>query len=153
MGGGDDPENLIELTIEEHALAHKKLWEEHGKEEDRIAWHALSGQIKMTEATKQAQRMGALRGSKAVKNHRAGGVALMKSKEGERIRSMGGKVSIHKNNMLKKGYWKWANNGIKNTKVPVHELETYLLENPDWKAGRLGSGNKGKFKILKNPKP
>ena len=34
MGGTDEPSNLIELTIEEHAIEHKKLWEKHGKRED-----------------------------------------------------------------------------------------------------------------------
>jgi hypothetical protein len=45
MGGTDDPSNLIKLTIEEHAEAHKKLWEEHGNEYDRIAWMGLSKMI------------------------------------------------------------------------------------------------------------
>ena len=45
MGGSDDSSNLIQLTIEEHAEAHKKLWEEHGKWQDKIAWKTLSGQI------------------------------------------------------------------------------------------------------------
>jgi NUMOD3 motif len=44
-GGTDDPSNLIELSVEEHALAHKNLWEEHGREEDRVAWLGLSNQI------------------------------------------------------------------------------------------------------------
>jgi hypothetical protein len=44
-GGTDDHSNLIELTIEEHAEAHKKLWEEHGRWQDQIAWKALSGTI------------------------------------------------------------------------------------------------------------
>ena len=56
MGGTDEPENLIELTISEHAEAHKKLYEEHGNEYDRIAWQTLSGQITNAEATKEAQR-------------------------------------------------------------------------------------------------
>lgn len=43
MGGSDDPSNLIELSIQEHADAHKLLWEEHGKIEDKIAWECLSG--------------------------------------------------------------------------------------------------------------
>jgi hypothetical protein len=30
MGGTDDPSNLIELTVEEHAEAHRKLWEQYG---------------------------------------------------------------------------------------------------------------------------
>ena len=45
MGGSDDPSNIIELTTEEHALAHKKLYEEHGKKHDYVAWKALSGCI------------------------------------------------------------------------------------------------------------
>jgi hypothetical protein len=48
-GGSDDPSNLIELTIEEHAEAHKKLWEEHGRWQDHIAWKGLSGQIDKDE--------------------------------------------------------------------------------------------------------
>ena len=37
-GGSDDPSNLIELTVEEHALAHKKLFEKHNKIQDRISY-------------------------------------------------------------------------------------------------------------------
>jgi len=50
MGGSNDPSNLIELTIEEHAEAHRKLWEKHGKWQDKIAWKTLSGQINIQEA-------------------------------------------------------------------------------------------------------
>ena len=35
MGGTDDPSNLIKLTVEDHAAAHKKLYEEHGKLQDK----------------------------------------------------------------------------------------------------------------------
>ena len=45
MGGTDDPNNLIELTVEQHALAHKKLYEKYGHWEDKLAWQGLSGQI------------------------------------------------------------------------------------------------------------
>jgi len=55
MGGTDDPSNLMELTVAEHAEAHKKLWEEHNQEWDRIAWLALSGQVNMTEAKRLVQ--------------------------------------------------------------------------------------------------
>lgn len=58
MGGTDDPENLIELTVEEHAEAHKKLYEEYGRWQDRLAWMALSGQITNQEAIRQAQSLG-----------------------------------------------------------------------------------------------
>ena len=43
MGGTDDPSNLIELTPEEHAEAHRLLYEEHGHWQDRVAWIGLAG--------------------------------------------------------------------------------------------------------------
>jgi hypothetical protein len=49
MGGSDDPSNLVELTVVDHALAHKQLFEEHGKKQDRLAWLALSGYLSKEE--------------------------------------------------------------------------------------------------------
>lgn len=45
MGGSDDPSNLIELTIEEHAEAHRLLYEQHGHWQDNVAWQGLIGLI------------------------------------------------------------------------------------------------------------
>jgi HNH endonuclease len=45
-GGTDDPENLIELTVSDHAEAHRLLYEKYGRDEDYVAWQGLSGQIK-----------------------------------------------------------------------------------------------------------
>lgn len=45
MGGTDDPSNLIEVTIEEHAQIHKKNFETKNKIEDKLAWQGLSGMI------------------------------------------------------------------------------------------------------------
>ena len=42
-GGTDDPSNLIELTVEEHAEAHRLLYEQYGRWEDYYAWQGLSG--------------------------------------------------------------------------------------------------------------
>ena len=41
MGGTDDPSNLIKLTIEEHAEAHRKLYEKHRCWQDKVAWKGL----------------------------------------------------------------------------------------------------------------
>ena len=49
-GGSNDSSNLIELTVEEHAEAHRLLWEQHGRWQDKIAWKTLSGQISIQEA-------------------------------------------------------------------------------------------------------
>ena len=55
MGGTDDPENLVELTIEEHAEAHRKLFEEHGHWQDYIAWQGLAGLISKEELIRRIQ--------------------------------------------------------------------------------------------------
>jgi len=44
-GGTDDSSNLVLLTVEEHAEEHRKLWEQYGRWQDKIAWKALSAQI------------------------------------------------------------------------------------------------------------
>ena len=52
MGGTNDPANLVELTIEDHAIAHFVLWKMHGRVQDKIAWMGLSNvekQIWMSE--------------------------------------------------------------------------------------------------------
>ena len=53
MGGTDDPSNLVELTVEEHAQAHFDLWIEHGHEFDRLAYIGLRGLIGKDELMKQ----------------------------------------------------------------------------------------------------
>ena len=55
MGGTDDPSNLVELTVEEHAEAHRVLYEQYGNWQDRIAWLSLSGQIGKDEAIQEAR--------------------------------------------------------------------------------------------------
>lgn len=57
MGGSNNPSNLVQLTIEEHAEEHRKLYELYGLWQDKLAWKALSGQINMCEASKEAMRM------------------------------------------------------------------------------------------------
>lgn len=56
MGGSDDSSNIIELTVEEHAQAHKDLFEKYGNWQDEIAWKALSGRIGREEIIREVQR-------------------------------------------------------------------------------------------------
>lgn len=42
-GGTDHPDNLVELSVEDHAEAHRLLYEQHGRWQDRVAWLSLSG--------------------------------------------------------------------------------------------------------------
>lgn len=45
MGGSDDLSNIEELTVEEHAEAHRVLYEQHGHWQDYLAWQGLSGRM------------------------------------------------------------------------------------------------------------
>ena len=56
VGGTDDPSNLVELTVEEHADAHKKLYEQYGRWQDKVAWMGLSKLISSAEAYYEAMR-------------------------------------------------------------------------------------------------
>ena len=56
MGGSDDLSNLVELTRDEHAQAHMKLYEQFGKKEDLGAYYLLTGQT--DEAAKIASSLG-----------------------------------------------------------------------------------------------
>ncbi len=57
LGGTDDPSNLIELTVEAHAEAHRLLYEQHGNWQDYCAWQALSGRIGQEEILRMKQGM------------------------------------------------------------------------------------------------
>lgn len=55
-GGTDSPSNIKLLTIPDHAVEHKILFEKYGRWQDEIAFKSLSGQISHLEATTIAQR-------------------------------------------------------------------------------------------------
>jgi len=54
-GGTNHQSNIEYITVEEHALAHKKLFEQHGRWQDELAWKALSGQITEQEIIRTKQ--------------------------------------------------------------------------------------------------
>ena len=58
MGGTDDPSNLVVLTIEEHAEAHRVLWEKHGAQQDFLAWKMLCGQANDPETQIAKSKLG-----------------------------------------------------------------------------------------------
>ena len=70
-GGSDDPTNIVELTIEEHAEAHRLLYEQHNRPEDKLAWQCLSGMLSKKEIIKEicsiAGKKGGAKGGKAGK--------------------------------------------------------------------------------------
>lgn len=67
MGGTDDKDNLVELTIEEHAEAHRVLYEKYGHWQDKLAWQGLLGLLASDECRFIAMSEGAIKGS-AIRN-------------------------------------------------------------------------------------
>ena len=58
MGGTDDSTNLVELTIEEHAEAHRELYEQYGKTEDKIAYLGLLKLIGKDQISLETSKLG-----------------------------------------------------------------------------------------------
>jgi hypothetical protein len=58
MGGSNDPSNLIELTVIEHANAHRKLYEQHGLLQDKLAWQGLLSLVSTAEIVHALQTEG-----------------------------------------------------------------------------------------------
>ena len=58
MGGSDDRSNIVELTVEEHAEAHRKLYEEFGHLQDKLAWQGLLGLISTADIVHALQSEG-----------------------------------------------------------------------------------------------
>lgn len=58
VGGDNNPKNLINLTVSEHAAWHYELWLYYGYREDHLAWKALSGQIGKEEIFIEKSKQG-----------------------------------------------------------------------------------------------
>ena len=94
MGGTDDPANLVALTIEEHADAHRRLYETYGKVEDKVAYLGLLKQIGQEEILLEKSKLGG-KGNKGIpktaehkikiSKNAAGGVAEHTAKTKETI--------------------------------------------------------------------
>ena len=130
MGGTDDPSNLVELTIEEHAEAHRKLFEEHGCWEDEIAWKGLAGMITQEELIERKLSEAGKKGGKAR-------IEKIPYEERRRISSLAAKANYAKNKekidaVLREnarrgaelglggyeaGKWIWITNGQESKKV------------------------------------
>ncbi len=129
MGGSDDPSNLIELTVEEHANAHLKLYEKYGHWQDLCAYEALSGRIGQEEILRKKQGL-ANKGRKRTPEQRER-IRLAAIKRSERQRLDGTLEQANKKRSESmKGKKKtpeainnWLNSRINNAK-PWHSVET-----------------------------
>lgn len=56
-GGTDDPSNLVELTVEDHAIAHLVRYRIYKDERDHVAYRMLTGQISKQDAILLIQKL------------------------------------------------------------------------------------------------
>jgi len=110
-GGTDDPSNLIELSVEEHAEAHRVLYEQYGRWQDYYAWQGLSGRIGKEDLIRKIQS-----------------VANSKPKSNETKKKMskwqiGRKLSDeHKEKCRKKQKERWANGLVDPEKLRLSRI-------------------------------
>ena len=158
MGGTDNPDNLVELTVEEHAEAHRKLYEEFGKQEDYIAWKGLTGHMGKEEIIKELLSLAGKKGSSSCRDSQKGtcfNPELLKTNQlkGAKARGLKNKGAIwwHNGEDYKfcidqpEGYYKssapnnvgsktsgtfWWNNGVINKRAKTRPDE-------GWTKGRI----------------
>jgi hypothetical protein len=150
-GGSDDPSNIIELTIEEHAEAHKILYEKYGRKQDWLAWQGLLGLMTKEEIIKEQLSMAGKKGGssgKGITGNRSAGAKVNWEKNKEKI------LTTLRENGFKyghlggaKGDWIWINNGVDEKKILRDELI------PDeWRKGRKPMKQESRDKIKESCK-
>lgn len=152
MGGSDDPSNIKELTIEQHAAAHRDLYEKYGFEQDRIAWQGLTGLISKAEVMQELHKLGRKKTNKIlqekygvdnpgqlaynreatkIRNKRLHAEGIMKVPDcwkgkkhtEEAKRKIGEKNSLHQQGSGNSQYGSfWITNGIDNKKLRKNDL-------------------------------
>ena len=136
-GGTDDPSNLVRLTVEEHAEAHRQLYEQYGKKEDYVAWQGLLGMIGREEIIREASKIGAKKtGQIQAENFYKGKINSAQwwfTKEGCKKRSDLGIESLRKK-YKDSGQWTWSNK--------THSDETKYLMREIHKKNKHQQGSK-----------
>ena len=130
MGGTDDLSNIIELTVEEHAEAHRLLYEEYGKKEDYVAWKGLEGRISSEEFIQARASIGGI--TSRDKRRQKGIPPFFRIADNETLfawASKGGSVSTNAGSI-------WWSNG-KDYKFCVEQPEGYVKSSAPNNPGKV----------------
>tara|TARA_B100002019_G_scaffold257594_1_gene241791 strand:- start:16516 stop:16926 length:411 start_codon:yes stop_codon:yes gene_type:complete len=100
MGGSDDPDNLVTLSVKEHAIAHARLYLKYGNEKDYLAYKGLRKQIGKEQIFIETSRIGGLnnKGKLKTKEHRA---KISESNKGQSSHWQKGDIQKKKENSSK----------------------------------------------------
>lgn len=99
-GGTNDPSNLIEISITQHAMFHFCEWQLHGKRADYVAWKRLVGNLKDEELVHQKLIMAGENGGRKCKELGLG-IFAMSKEEKSRISKIAGKIGGKKGGVSK----------------------------------------------------
>jgi hypothetical protein len=104
MGGPDTLENLVEVTVTQHAMFHFCNYQLWGNIEDRIAWRGLAGLISPDEAALEAMilasKKGGKKGGNKNKENKTGFCGMTSEEKGE----AGKKANFQKWQCAETGY-------------------------------------------------
>jgi hypothetical protein len=92
LGGTNEPDNIVEVTIEQHALLHKQLWEDLGHKEDFLAWQGLSklmttDECRLSSMLEGSKKGAAVTNAKRWSNHKKRERKYPKNTDGRKIRT------------------------------------------------------------------
>lgn len=131
MGGSDEPSNLVLLTVEEHAEAHRVLWEQYGRKEDELAWKGLAGIIGKEELLHELFVMAGKK-SRPPKNHKANLGRKWsddyKKKMSECCKGIA-KTEEHKEKISKGNSKNWLITKPDGTTIKINNLQCFCKEN------------------------
>lgn len=94
-GGTNDPSNLVEISLTQHAMFHFCEWQLHRKRADYVAWKRLVGNLNDEELVHQKLIMGGENGGRKTKELGLGIFALSKE-ERSKISKRSGKIGGRK---------------------------------------------------------
>ena len=116
-GGTDDPDNLVKVTVEEHAESHFARYLQYGEMGDWVAANTLSGQMTQAEAIAEARRDWIERHPD---HHRKAGQVGGKAPASEKAKQVAKVVAA------KTGKKPWWNNGLNNKRSYTCPGEGYV---------------------------
>lgn len=96
-GGSDFSENIVELTVTQHAMWHFAEWQRKGRWQDKLAWQGLAGIIPHSEAIRQVfVENGKKSHEEKDELGRSKRAVLMRSKVSKEACAKGGRMASHR---------------------------------------------------------
>jgi len=135
-GGTNDPSNLVEISLTQHAMFHYCEWQLHGKRADYVAWKRLVGNLNNEELVRQKLIMGGEKGGRKVKELGLGIFALSKE-ERSNISKKAGKIGGRKGGISKSE--KKINAAMKNIRKAIENDTSEKARERGLKGGVKGN--------------